>query len=246
MRIDTGALKNLWRQAFGDPIDFIDGFFREGFSPDRCGCVYENGQLGAALYWFDCLWNGQRVAYIYAVATEEMLRGRGLCRQLMEETHSRLQAQGYAGAVLVPAEPGVAAMYEKFGYRYFCPMKKQRVLPAEKALDLQVINPEVYGQRRIHRLPQGGIRQDGNTLAFLGTYARFYTAGDALFCAAQEGATLYFQEFFGETALLPGIVAAFGAENGVVRIYGEGEPFAMYRSLTRDDALPSYFGIALD
>ena len=41
MTIDKPALTKLWQQAFGDPPEFIDGFFRTGlsvFGKRRQGC----------------------------------------------------------------------------------------------------------------------------------------------------------------------------------------------------------------
>lgn len=243
MTID--ALKALWREAFGDPEGFIQGFFQKGFSPQRCRCVYENGQLAAALYWFECRWGEKKLAYIYGVATAKAFRGKGLCAALMADTHSHLQNAGYAGAVLVPADEGLFSMYEKMGYRGFSPMEKREVRPSGFH-SVQEIRPETYGQLRKQRLPAGGIVQEGDTLRFLCTYARFYTAGDALFCAAREGNTLYIQEFFGDGEVLPGITAALAAGKAAVRLPGGDKPFAMYRSFTEDRLMPGYFGIALD
>ena len=243
MTIDEN--KRLWREAFGDPEGFIEGFFQKGFSRSRCRCVYEDGHLAAALYWFDCRWKEKKLAYIYGVATAKALRGRGLCRDLMEDTHRHLQTLGYDGAVLVPAGEGLFAMYEKMGYRGFSPMETREVFPHGLCATEQ-ISPERYAALRQCRLPENGIVQQGDTLCFLATYAGFYTAGDALFCAAREGNTLYFQEFFGQTETLPGITAALGGGKGVVRLPGGGKPFAMYRSFTEDKAMPGYFGIALD
>ena len=71
-----------------------------------------------------------------------------------------------------------------------------------------------------------------------------YFAGGC-FCAAQEGDTLYIQEYFGDPGALPGIGAALRAANVQVRLPGGRMPFAMYYSFT-DETLPEYLGIALD
>ena len=113
-------LKKLWKQAFGDSDAFIDTFFELAYSPDRCQYLTETGQLVSMLYWFDCTFKGKKIAYIYAVATHEAYRGKGLCRRLMETTHQRLKTQGYAGAILVPANEALFRLYEKLGYRTCC------------------------------------------------------------------------------------------------------------------------------
>lgn len=245
MTIDVGALKSLWQQAFGDTEEFMDGFFRIGFRPERCRFIAREGRLAAALYWFDCRWEDKKVAYIYGVATDKAFRGQGLCRQLMADTHKYLQALGYAGAALVPAEAGLAQMYVKMGYRGFCPMESKRILPGT-AVTVEEISSADFEQLRTSRLPKGSILQGQDTLAFYATYGKFYRCSDALFCAARENDTLYIQEFLGDPESLPGIVAALGCSAAQVRSPGGDKDFAMYRSFTNEDKLPAYLGLALD
>ena len=110
------ALRSLWTQAFGDDDAFLDLFFSTAYGETRCRCITLQGQIAAALYWFDCAAEGETFAYLYAVATDPAFRGKGLCRALMEDTHHLLKDQGYAGTVLVPGEPGLFDMYEKMSY----------------------------------------------------------------------------------------------------------------------------------
>ena len=71
------ALRQLWKAAFGDTEGFLDCFFDTAFSPHRCRCVTVDGEIAAALYWFDVTCREQPMAYIYAVATHPDHRGRG-------------------------------------------------------------------------------------------------------------------------------------------------------------------------
>ena len=246
MIIDVPALTQLWKQAFGDTEEFIDGFFRTGFYPDRCRCMYQDGQLAAALYWFDCLWQKKKLAYIYAVATDEAFRGQGICRKLMEDTHDHLKKQGYAGAVLVPGNEALFSMYGKMGYRGFCPMEKQTVLPAGKAAQLRQVRFEAYGQLRCSRLSANAVVQQEDALRFAAGFAEFYTDGESLLCGTVQEDTFYFQEFLGDREKLPGILKALGVKKGIVRLSGGQNPFAMYRTVTDEEEMPSYFGLALD
>ena len=245
MTIDVEQLHALWRQAFGDTEEFTDSFFRAGFSPERCRYIQQDGKIAAALYWFDCFWEGRKTAYIYGVATDKAYRGQGLCRQLMAHAHKHLQAEGYTGAVLVPAGDSLFAMYEKMGYRGFCPTAKQEILPGVAA-KIVAIGPEEYERLRNARLPAGSVLQGQDALAFYGTYGSFYRCDSGIFCAAREGETLYVQEFLGDPEALSGIVAALDCNAAQVRIPGGERPFAMYYSFTEDKGLPEYFGIALD
>lgn len=240
------VLRQLWKQAFGDSEKFLDGFFAAGFSEDRCRCLMLDGTLCAALYWFDCRWQEKRLAYLYAVATDEKYRGQGLCRALMEDTHCHLQQLGYHGAALVPGNKQLFALYEKLGYRPFCPMQTVTVQPGDFPAAIRPIAPDCYEALRQDFLPSSSILQTGDTLDFFATYGQFFTGSGTLFCVATEADTLYFQEFLGDAAQLPGILSALKAKKGIVRLPGTDTPFAMYRSLTADNAIPSYLGIALN
>lgn len=244
---DLPALKQLWLQAFGDSEAFMESFFREAFREDRCRCLYRDDFPAAALYWFDCRWQDKPVAYIYGVATNQQFQKQGLCRALMEDTHRHLALLGYAGAVLVPSSQGLFSLYEKLGYRSFCPMERRTVAPTPgQTLALRAIAPGEYAALRPQFLPENSILQGEDALSFVSSFARFYAGEKLLFCAGQEGDTLYFQEYFGNADLLGQIVYTLGAGKGIVRLPGKGPDFAMYRSLDKDTTLPQYFGIAMD
>lgn len=242
---DIPALKQLWKQAFGDPDDFIDSFFATGFSVQRCRCVYEAGAPVAVLYWFDCAWQHKKLAYLYAIATHKDFRGRGLCQALMADTHKALTDLGYAGAVLVPADKGLFSLYEKLGYYPFCPMQKQQIFANRATENICAISGEEYFQSRLTAAPENAVLFQPEVYPFLGSYNRFYRSGDCLFCAAFEEETLYFQEYLGDAAKLPGILHTLGAKQAVVPLPG-GTPFAMYRSFCDESGTPAYFNIALD
>lgn len=239
------ALRRLWQQAFGDTDAFLDGFFDAGFSPDRCRCIIEDVPI-AALYWFDCTWENKKLAYIYAVATEEDLRGQGLCRVLMENTHLYLKLEGYAGTVLVPGTPGLVDMYRKFGYRSFCPAEITTVAAAGSALPVSTVSAQEYAKKRLAYLPESAVNHGQESFGFLSAFCSFYAGDHFLLCAAREESTLFIQEFLGDTEKIPGILTALQAEKALVRLPGGNKPFAMYRSLTDSTDIPTYFGIALD
>ena len=113
----ASELRQLWKKTFGDSDAFLDIFFDTAFSTKRCMCVTCKDSVAAALYWFDCTFSNQKIAYIYAVATAKEFRGQGLCHSLMEHTHSHLKEQGYAGTILSPAEKTLFDFYEKMGYQ---------------------------------------------------------------------------------------------------------------------------------
>lgn len=242
---DIPQLRQLWRQAFGDTDAFLDIFFSTAFSPERCRCVMEKGQLTAALYWFSCEACGLPIAYIYAVATSRAFRGQGLCSKLMADTHSYLKNLGYAGAILVPGDPGLRKMYRAMGYEDMTANKKFSCLAGE-AVHLDEIGAEQYAALRRELLPANSVLQEGENLRFLEGIARFYRGEECLLCAVKDGDKLTVPEILGNAAAAPGIVAALGCEHGTFTSPGEEEPFAMGIAFAPDFQKPRYFAFAFD
>ncbi len=236
-------LKSLWHQAFGDPMVFIDEFFETGFSPDRCRCLTVDGQVAAALYWFDAEKDGEKFAYLYAVATEKAHRGQGLCRRLMLETHSHLEKAGYTGAVLVPAEDFLWDYYGTMGYRPFGKIRKFSA-QAGTPTPLQEIPLSEYLRLRKAWLPPHSLNEAA-AIAFYGTWGKFYRGDACLFAAATDEDMLYVQELLGDATKAPGIVAAFGCKQGNFRTTDGSDPCAMYLMFA-DAGIPGYLGFPLD
>lgn len=244
--MNADALKRLWAEAFGDTEEAINAFFDTGYSPDRHHFISENGALVSALYWFDCHLDGQKLAYIYAVATAKSHRGKGFARRLMEETHRILQNRGYAGTVLVPGGKELFAFYAAMGYRTASTVTEFTCTQADKPAALTEIATDRYTKLRNTFLPTGGVAQEGAALAYLHTYARFYEGQDFLLAAVAEGSTLYVQELLGNRTAAPEILRALSAETGHFRTPGTGRDFAMYLPLTDSCPRIGYFGLALD
>lgn len=238
-------LKKLWQLAFGDSEDFIDRFFSAGYAPDRCRYLPAGEEAAAALYWLDCECDGQKFAYIYAVATHPDHRGRGLCRLLMEDTHRILAERGYAGAVLMPAGEGLRRMYGKMGYRDFGGLSEFACAAGEK-IPVRQIGQAEYAALRRKMLPEGGVIQEGASLAYLETYAKLYAGADFLLAAVPEGQTLFGIELLGNRDAAPGILSALGFENGTFRSPGTDIPFGMFLPLKIGAKNPTYLGHAFD
>lgn len=242
---DIPALRRLWQQAFGDTDAFLDSFFAVGFSPDRCRCLWLDDCLASALYWFDCSWEEKPVAYLYAVATDEKFRGRGLCRALMEATHSHLQKQGYVASVLVPGTKELFRLYEKMGYQTFSGLQERRCVPADEIIPLRKLTAAEYAAARASMLPKGSVEQGLQMLECFAAQGDFYGGEGFVLAATWEYGTLTAREFLGDIKKAPRIAAALGAKRGRFRIPGE-TPFAMHYPLRKQSKAPAYFAIALD
>lgn len=241
----TEQLKQLWHLAFGDGEEFIDLFFRTGFSADRCLYLTENGQLTAALYWLDCAYKGQKQAYIYAVATHPDHRGKGLCRNLMDKAHRILTNQGYAAALLRPADEGLRRMYRNMGYRT-ATLVSEFDCTAGKAVPLRQIGAEEYARLRRQYLPEYGVLQEGASVTYLASYAELYAGEDFLLAGAVYSGTFIGMELLGNRDAAPGILGALGQETGRFRCPGREIPFGMFLPLREDAEEPGYLGLVFD
>lgn len=239
------GLRQLWKLAFGDSDDFLDAFFGTAFSADRCRCVTEGEQVAAALYWFDTEFEGQKVSYLYAVATHPDYRHRGLCRRLMEDTHAILREAGYDGALLVPQEEGLRKMYAAMGYRD-CTAVSEFSCRAGEPVPVRAIGREEYARLRRQYLPEGGVIQEGENLTFLENTARFYAGADFLLTASAGEDFLQGVELLGNRDAASGILAELGYPQGMFRTPGNTQPFAMFLPLKENVTAPNYFGLAFD
>lgn len=246
-RSQIPELRSLWQEAFDDTQDFLNDFDRTAFRTDRCRCAVTDGKVAAALYWFDCLHVGRRIAYVYAVATAKVYRGQGLGHGLMEDTHRHLGNHGYEGAVLVPGSKELFRYYESMGYRISSMIREFTCDASVKEVSLRCIGTEEYACLRRQMLPQGGVVQENENLDFLKTQAQLYAGQGFLLAARKEKDMLFGVELLGDETKASRIVSALGCAKGAFRVPGEGKPFAMYRSL-KESALPppSYFGLAFD
>ena len=241
----TEQLKNLWHLAFGDGMEFIDLFFRTGYSPDRCLYLEEKGQITAALYWLDCEYRGQKQAYIYAVATHPDHRGKGLCRILMNKTHELLRQQGYHAALLRPADEGLRRMYRKMGY-HTATCVTEFNCTAAGTTSIRAIGAEEYAALRRAFLPEDGVLQDGVSLTYLASYAQLYAGADFLLAGIGDQEEFVGLELLGNRDAAPGILAALAYKTGHFRCPGSQIPFGMFLPLAEDAKKPGYLGLVFD
>ena len=228
---EEDQLRALFTEAFGDAV-FTDLFFRRGFSPDRCLVAAED-RLLAALHWFDCRLDGQRVAYIYGIAAFEAHRGKGIGSRLIRAALDRLACPVF----LVPAEPSLFGYYERFGFRPVSTIRETSVC-AGTPLPIHRLTAAEYAERRREFLPARSLIQEGPCLDLLAGYAGFYATPRAI--AAVTDQTVW--ELLGDSSEAPGLLAALGIRSATVRTPGEGRPFAMATGIDG----PIYLGLALD
>ena len=232
---EEAALRALFTEAFGDE-DFTDLFFGRGYSRSRCLGAYD-GELLAALHWFDCTLIGEKAAYVYGIAAFQAQRGRGIGSELIRGALEKLQELGYRHILLVPAGESLFGYYERFGFRAVSTIREMEI-GAGEPLPIRRLTVSEYAAARRKLLPERGLLQEGPCLELLSGYAEFYAAGAAL--AAVTGDMVW--ELLGDEAAAPGLIAALGLKSATVRMPGPGPSFAMGIGTGG----PIYLGLSFD
>lgn len=242
--METNALRTLWTECFGNEDNWIDTFFRTALVPDHVCVRNRQGRLAAALCWMDVSCRGQKLAYLYAIATAPDWRGQGLCRELMASACETLTRQHYAGCIVVPAEDGLRQMYRKMGFENFGGIGKLSVQRGEP-VPIRRISPEEYARLRRSYLPKDGVVQESGAETYLAAGADLYAGENFLLAAEREGQTLFGLELLGNSRAAEGILGGLNYEAGTFRVPGS-KPFAMFRPLIPGTPPPGYFGLAFE
>lgn len=115
------AVARLWGRVFGDDEAFLEDFYRLCVPYERLLVLVEDGVLRSILcapeIGLRCP-NGKALksGYMYALATEPELRGRGFGKDMMRYGEVYLKGLGADCAVLVPAEPSLFRFFDELNY----------------------------------------------------------------------------------------------------------------------------------
>lgn len=240
---DRPALTKLWQEAFGDEIGYIDAFFETAYAPERSRVAVIDGEIAGMHFWFDCQLDGQKLAYLYAVATDKRFRGRGVATKLMEDGERLLKEHGYAGAILSPGSESLFRFYAGRGYETVGFRSEDRI-QAGTPIPIREVGEQEYAALRRGMLPENGVRQEGENLRFLHRFSRFY-AGEG-FCGVVYGREAFLPEYLGDRKKIPGLLGALGLAEASVRMPGEEIPNAMAKWLSASDIKKVYLGFVFD
>ncbi len=209
-------LKQLWQQAFHERMD---SFLDTAFSNDRCLIAEKEGQVAAALHWFDLDYQGHRLAYLYAIATDQAHQRQGIGKALIQAAHQHLKTLGYDGTILVPATKTLFSFYHHCGYEIvICGFLRE-------VIDFvgQKVTWEQYKEVRESLLPPGSPRASDAVYQYLATYCDFYVGDATCLCLSPDGTC---QEILPHTPT--------------------DTPFALFLPLKHNLPTPTYFALPID
>ena len=242
---DREVLSKLWQEAFSDGDEFFSLFFDNGFSPANSLCATIDGEVIAALYWFDFIYRGKPIAYIYGVAVFEKHRAIGVGTALMNEAKKVIKSRGYSGIILLPAKAHLYVYYERIGYKIATKVGKFAVKASESTAELEIITPDLYEKISEQYLGDDCVKAGDLARNFFGAQYILAKGNGFLLSGYKQGNKLIASEFLGDRSRAPDALSALGCAEGEFRGVGEDEGFAMYLALT-DDPAPDYFTMVFD
>ena len=151
-------LRDLWRKCFGDPGAYVDIFFQKFCSIDQVLVVDDDGEvdsMAAMLPGAIQLPDGTEVpvGYVYALATNPYMQGKGHARQLLRSADDFLQKRGDKAMVLVPASPSLHRFFEAVGMDECFATRKVEILTSALSGDtgggvMTPVSPREYNEIR--------------------------------------------------------------------------------------------------
>ena len=116
----SSSLKKLWADVFGDSDDYIRLLFDCGYTPCECFAEVSDSEVISALYllkgYIDNGNESYEGRYLYAAATAENHRGKGLMAKLIKEAQNYVASNNISFISLVPANEGLYGYYSRFGF----------------------------------------------------------------------------------------------------------------------------------
>ena len=140
---DIEEIKRLWHTVFGDSKEDIGDYLAKYLD---CVLLYrKDRRVVGMLSMLSVSLKEKKGRYIYAVATDEDARGKGISTKLLEYANRYIKENGECFSLLVPAQ---ASLFEFYGKRGYKPVYSVRQIEHEKEgfgssdLEVKKISPE--------------------------------------------------------------------------------------------------------
>lgn len=267
------GIRQLWQQAFGDSPQYVDLFWEQCAQPRNSLVYLQDNTVAGMLFILPCsLVFGKsqyRCAYLYAIATGEAQRGRGISTQLLEHAYRLCSKRGYAVCALVPATPSLFGFYAKRGYAVQGVTKTLSVEATQlagshsSAVFSPIGAPEIFAMRK-KQFGDAYLEWDCGTVAYIlaenrfggGSFYQYRLGGDSGYlCCLPDRDTLLVKEFAGKDALLPELLAGlhrlYRKDSYHIRLSGAAAvgaraPLAMTRWIAKGPGEEFYLSLTLD
>jgi ribosomal protein S18 acetylase RimI-like enzyme len=261
---DLGALRAIWNASFPGDEAFADWFLKNVYAPERALVWAEDDRAGAMLHLLPVsIVSGGVIlpaAYVYAVATLEAHRGKGIASALLEEAASLERARGSKLLVLVPQSESLFGYYRRLGFQDALYRARRLIRRGQAVLSgftqddapdtaelnalyeatlrgrNHILRTDADWGRSLSYLSAVGIRRDGR----LRGYAVYDPEGGVRELLATDAEAFAATEQAVFLRLSAPEAVVFGTD-------GPSEPYGMARALSPDANLSNtYAGLMLD
>ena len=150
--------KELWKKCFGDPAPYIDFFYDKVCPAGQVMVAEADGTIASMAALLPATLRTPEgealpVSYLYALATDPDLQGRGHARELLQAADQHLLDQGYKAMALVPASPSLHKFFAATGMDECFAHRKSEFLASSLSGDagggtITPIGPEEYNAIR--------------------------------------------------------------------------------------------------
>lgn len=174
---DINSLKELWGSAFEDKNTAIDLFFKRIFKPEICYVADCDGKIVSMLYMLKTSVNGHKACYLYAAATEENYRCKGIMRNLIDFALKNVDAEL---CITLPANDSLYSFYGKEGFVSLTSNKavlsRNQIFSLSKPYELQETFVNSYCGVRNRVLKSNFLFWNNNHIDFAFEYNALYGA----------------------------------------------------------------------
>lgn len=254
LKEDFEQIKKLWSKTFGDDERDVE-YFLERYS-ENVLVFKEERRVKGMLSLLPVVSGEEKGAYIYAAATEENERGRGINTKLLEYSYRHIKKTGGHFLVLVPANRELFEYYGKRGFAEICSVEKKEynaVGFVGKDVRVKKIGPETYySERHEYFKNKGFIEWSMKEIEYIwriykGNFFEITNGTEHSFavCDSYAGMT-DIKELFGkleEEECIAAIHGFFGEPHVRAALISENEPYAMVYPKKYKKC---YFNLAMD
>lgn len=167
---DIDSMKKLWKECFFDEDNYINFFYDNGFFKSNTYIIKDKEEIISMASIFDVNYvyyeKNYRGYYVYAVATSNKHRNKGLMKKLMSHIENLSLQNKIDFLILVPQNEELFLMYEKLGYKNFSKIYKLKVdkLSFDNFYNFKEVSIKEYFEFR-----EKFLKQCKNYITFIGS-----------------------------------------------------------------------------
>ncbi len=113
---DFERIAEIWQSSFGDEKEYTDFFLKKRIQSAKTLVFEKDGTVASQLFLLPVTAGTLDGYYLYAAATDENYRGKGMMARLLYEAEKEAVGDGKDFIMLVPGTESLFGYYGKFGY----------------------------------------------------------------------------------------------------------------------------------